>query len=101
MNVRSFKLISGQELIATVVEGTVKGYKVKNPLVVHIMRGHTGQEQLAFSEWSMIHKEGEIVEILEHGLAAGAVSVIDEVEKSYLEQTTGVALPEAGKILMG
>lgn len=100
MEVRSFKLISGQELIAGLLHETGTGYLVKDPLVVHVMRGPSGEGQLAFAEWSMIHRDREI-ELLDGALAARPARVLDDVEKSYLEQTTGVALPEAGKILMG
>lgn len=92
MNVRSFKLVNDRELIAELVAETGMGYQVKNPLVVHVFKGPEGQGHLAFSKLSMIQADEEL-EIFDHALMARPARVLDEIERSYMEQVTGLALP--------
>lgn len=103
MEVRSFKLISGQELVAEVLGETGRGYKVKNPLAVHVMQGPDGQGHLAFAQWSMVQVQGEVIELFSHALAAEPVKLVPEVEHSYAEQVTGLSLPAppSSRILRG
>lgn len=103
MSVKSFMLTTGQELIAQQVEVTGRGYKIKNPLVVHMMRGPDGKPQLGFAPWSMIHVEGTVIEMLITGLLADPVEVMAEVEASYLSNVSGILVPPAttGRILQG
>lgn len=102
MTVKSFMLTTGQELIAKKVEDTGRGFKIKNPLVVHMMRGPEGVN-LGFAQWSMLHKEGTEIELLFSGLVADPVDVLDEVEASYLTNVSGILVPPAttGRILQG
>ena len=101
--VRSFMLCTGQELIAELVKGTGTGYDIKNPLVVHMMRGPDGQPSLGFAPWSMLHKEGQVISMFDHALSARPAEVLDEVEASYLTNVSGILVPPAtnGKILLG
>jgi hypothetical protein len=104
--VRSFMLCTGQELIAELVKATGTGYDIKNPLVVHLMRGPDGQPSLGFAPWSMLHKTGPgaIIPLFDHALLAAPVEVLNEVEASYLTNVSGILVPPAangGKILLG
>lgn len=103
MSVKSFMLATGQELIAQHVEVTGRGHKIKSPLVIHMMRGPDGSPQLGFAPWSMIQKEGQVLELLEHGLIADPADVMPEVEASYLSNVSGILVPPApsGRILQG
>lgn len=103
MNVMSFKLISGQELVAELVSETGQGYLVRHPLQVHVFKGPDGQGHMAFAQWSMVQDLAEAVELYDHGLTAKPAKLIDEVAKSYMEQVTGIALPSvpSGRILTG
>ena len=102
MDVKSFMLVTGQELIAQQVDITGRGYKIKNPLVVHMMRSENGVN-LGFAQWSMIHKPDVVIELLTGGLAADPVTVLEEVETRYLSNISGIMLPPstAGRILQG
>ena len=95
MEIRSFMLTTGQELIGDLQAATGTGYNVKNPLVVHMMRGQDGKPTLAFAQWSMLHDQ-EIVELFDHALMCPPVKIIGEVADSYIQQTTGLILPTAG-----
>jgi hypothetical protein len=100
--VRSFMLADGKELIAQVIEATGRGYKIKAPLVIHMMRGPDGAPSLAFAPWSMIHLEGETIELLYSGMMADPVAVLDQVEASYLTNVSGIFVPPAASnILLG
>jgi hypothetical protein len=100
--VRSFMLVDGKELIAQVLEETGLGYKIKSPLVIHMMRGPDGAPSLAFAPWSMIHLEGETVELLDGAMMAKPVAVLDQVEASYLTNVSGIFVPPAANnILLG
>jgi hypothetical protein len=102
MTVMSFLLATGQELIAQLVEETGRGYKIKSPLVVHMMRAEDGP-RLGFARWSMIQSEDAQVHVLFSGLLADPVVVIEEVEASYLSSVSGILIPPkaSGNILLG
>jgi hypothetical protein len=104
MQVKSFMLTSGHELIAQLVEVTGRGYKIKKPLVAHMMRTQDGV-QVAFARWSMLHTEEAVIELLTSGgLVADPVDVVSEIEASYLSNVSGILVPPtapAGRILQG
>lgn len=103
MTVKSFMLATGQELIASLVTETGQGYMIKDPLIVHMMRGPDGKPQLGFAPWSMIHSESATSELFDHGLLCKPVDVLSEVEASYLSNVSGILVPPApsGRILQG
>lgn len=95
MDVRSFMLTTGQELVAEFVDITGRGYKIRNPLVAHMMRGETGV-QLGFAPWSLLHKDDQIIELLTHSVLSEPVELEGEVASSYIQQQTGLILPPTG-----
>ena len=102
MDVRSFMLSTGQELVANVLHVSDGVYTIKNPLIAHMMRAPDGSPQLGFAPWSMIHLDGEHIEILEHALLCKPVAIEDQVSQSYIQNTTGLILPSmGGKLLQG
>lgn len=92
MNVMSFKLVTGEELIAELDHDTVDGYAIKTPLVVMATRTPEGP-RLDFARWSLIQEEGKLIYLKEHALMALPVSVIDKIAQSYAEMVTGLILP--------
>jgi hypothetical protein len=101
MEVKSFKLSTGEELVAQLLQETGTGYKIKNPLVVHMMRTPEGPS-LAFAQWSLVQAQNTELEIFDHGLIAKPVELMPEVEQSYIQQTTGLLVPPktGGQILL-
>jgi len=95
MDIRSFKLTTGEELVAQLLQETSRGFLVKSPLIVHMMRTPEGPT-LAFAQWSLVQKQGVEVELLTSALVSAPVQLLDEVSDSYLQQTTGIALPPKG-----
>lgn len=93
-NIRSFKLLTGEELVATLVRESFDPvvYIVTKPLVVHVMRGPDGQGALAFAQWSMVQAPDEEITLFGHALISEPVKLIDEVAKSYIQQTSSILL---------
>ena len=82
MQVRSFKLLTGQHLVAELVQVTGRGYIIKNPLVVHVLKGQNGEGHLAFAQWSMVDAPGVAVELYDHALISDPTALLNEVETS-------------------
>lgn len=104
MNIKSFKLTTGEELVAEVIadQSIADQIVIKNPLVVHMMRTPDGPS-LAFAQWSMIHREDQHISIYLHAMVCGPVDVLKEVSDSYLQNTSSLLLPPStpGSILLG
>lgn len=102
MDVRSFKLQTGQELVAELVRETGTGYIVKNPLVLHAMNTPQGPS-LGFAPWSLIAETGIDIELLDGALCARPIPIIGDIASSYAEQVTGLVLPPSatGQFLRG
>jgi hypothetical protein len=104
MDVKLFKLINGQEIVAEVVAETTSGGSIiKNPLVVHMMRGENGAPSLGFAEWSMIAQEDQLITLHKHACISDPLDLLPEVAHSYEQQMSSLILPPepAGKILLG
>ena len=102
MDVRSFKLQTGEELVAELVKETGAGYIIKNPLVVHVMNSPQGPS-LGFAPWSMVAEAGQHIELFDTALLAKPLDLVTEVSSSYTQQVTGLILPPSanGQILHG
>lgn len=96
MDVRSFMLKTGQELIAEFIRCTGAVYVIKNPLVAHMMPDGTGGVRLGFAPWSLIHKSDIEIMLNEHALLAGPIDLEQQVADSYIQQQTGLILPSGG-----
>lgn len=104
MNVRSFKLIDGSELVAELVQVSENGECIiKRPLLVAPMRGADGMPHIGFGMWSMIQETEENITLPPHALLAAPIKVVGQVASSYTQQVTGIALPPtaSGQILQG
>ncbi len=101
MLVRSFIFKNGQEVVAQLVnEGD--DFIVKSPLVIHMMRDQQGMPSLGFAPMSMIRRDGAEVTFYKSALSTAPVEVEPEVEKSYIENTTGLSLPPSqGNLILG
>lgn len=103
MDIKSFKLIDGNELIAEVISQTGLGYRIRRPLVVAPMRGPDGQPHLGFALWSMIVDDSQEVEIYDHALMRSPLEIEQHVAQEYIRQTSGLIVPPSatGQILKG
>lgn len=103
MLVHLFKLTTGVELVAELVKETGRGYVVRRPLQVHIMRAPDGSPSMGFAPWSMIIKEDQEIELYDHTLSCPPLELVEEVTSSYIQNVTGLLMPPqtGGSILHG
>ena len=102
MQVKSIKLLTGEELICEVVAETGQGYKIKTPLVVHAMRGADGLPAIGFVKWSFIQEDRATIHIMRHSIVSEPVEVVGAVEQSYIVEATGLVMPtKPGIVLQG
>jgi hypothetical protein len=92
MEVKSFLLQTGQEIIAEIVAHSSSDEKwtIHNPLAVHIMQGPDGKPQLGFAPISMIHKTDVDIVVHRTSLLLEPVEVEEAVASSYIQQQTGL-----------
>jgi hypothetical protein len=99
MKVASFKLIDGTELIAEQVsewEENDEFYIIKRPLAVVPMRSPTGGVQIGFTLWSMIINQEQVIKLPIKSLLCLPLELTAEAASSYIQQVTGIALPQTG-----
>jgi hypothetical protein len=103
MKVHLFKLTNNVELVAELLKETGRGYVVRRPLQVHIMRTPDGSPTMGFAPWSMIIKEDQEIELYDHTLSSPPLELLDEVATSYIQNVTGLLIPPqtGGSILHG
>ena len=103
--VLAFKLTSGEEVIAEVVEHQVSrlsentsltnmngDYVVRRPHVLRFQPISPGQLGLAFVPWILSNPDIQNVVIFGKSLLAPPFEISAEVEKQYLQQTSGIQL---------
>lgn len=103
MQVKLFKLTTGQDIVAEYIKPTSLGHVIQNPLLAHVMKGADGTPTLAFAPWTMIAQEDQDMELLDQAIAAGPLEAVAEIAQSYEQQMSSIILPPAatGKILHG
>ena len=91
--IKVFKLVNGDELIAEVVSGHgAVNWKIKKIRMV-LMQQHaqSGQLGLGLLPWLASNVDGEF-ELYSTALVGVPFNPEDELQKAYLQQTTGIAL---------
>lgn len=104
--VKSFKLVTGEELVAEVVRelsgnqvlnemsaysSAVTSYILKRPHVLQFQQVAPGQFGLALIPWTLSAPEIDRLEIPASSVVVSFTPSAN-VEKQYLEQTSGIAL---------
>lgn len=87
MPIQGIKLVTGEELVASVT-ATAGGVIVKNPLLVMMSRGKDGFI-VNFLPWTMI--AGDDINIEGHAIVA-RYDVPKDVQDSYIQNTTGLQI---------
>lgn len=98
--VKSFKLISGEEIVAEVTgqggmltEGSQPtSYTVKRPHILQFQPVGPGQLGLAFVPWTLSNPTIQSLEIPASALIIPPFDPSANVEKQYLQQTSGIQL---------
>lgn len=105
-NVKSFKLVGGDEVVAEVVSensGTlltaekqpVTSYTLRRPHILQFQPMGGGQLGLAFIPWTLSNPAIERVDIPVSQIVA-VFEPAERVERQYLEQTSGISIAPAG-----
>lgn len=93
MEVKIFKLFSGEEVVARldeIIPGV--GYKVTKPMLVNMFQNGQGQMGVMLIPWIAGNNESTTV-IKEAAMAINApAEPAAEFEKQYLQQTTSIKL---------
>lgn len=108
--IMTFKMITGEEVIAEVVEarsgsqlltedspafkGAVTSYVVKRPHVLQFQPMGRGQLGLALVPWALSNPDIRNLEVPASAVLL-AFDPSEEVEKQYLQQTSGISLSTA------
>jgi len=89
-----FKLSTGEEIIASVMEEVSTGYMIKSPLcMVPTQKGYQ------FAPLLMMADPARLVPLNSSLIVAGPVQPVTELEGQYESVTTGIALPQKSKII--
>jgi len=88
MLVQGIKLVTGQELVAEVVNDVVGGVELKNPLLLMVAPGKDGLA-VNFFPWTII-AEGNIT-VNSHAIVA-RYDVPSDVEAAYIQNTSGIQI---------
>jgi hypothetical protein len=103
-NIRSFKLLSGEEMVANLVSTeekneVVTAYNVESPHIMQFQHMQGGQLGLALVPWTLSNME------LREKIRVPAQFVIAEfetahkVQQQFIQQTSSIALPTAPGII--
>ena len=97
MDVRTAPLVTGQELVFELVYIGENFVVVKTPMVFQVVRHpQTGAQSMAFGEWpSLALADGSLVQIPINSLLCLPLKAHEEIERSYIGNVTGLALPPA------
>lgn len=96
MNIRAFKLITGEEVITSYVMGGGDSVTFIRPRVINVQQVAPGQFGLALAPW-MLSQGGddigfEVTIPLDRIVTPTGTNVPNAIEKEYLKMTSGIQL---------
>lgn len=110
MDIRGFKLITGEEVIAGIIEevrastntsstdglfdssGPIVAYNIRKPHILRVQPVGPGQLGLAFVPWMLSNPDVSSVNLPVSSIITEPFEISDQVEKQYLQQTSGIEL---------
>ena len=97
MEVYTAPLVTGQELVFELINVDTSFVHVRYPMVFQVVRNpQTGQSVPGFGEWpSLFISNGAVVRIPIQSLLCMPVKPHEEIERSFIANVTGLALPPA------
>jgi hypothetical protein len=103
MNIKTFKLINGEELIADIKSLDTTHIHAENVVVLQVMaHPETGRPIQSFCNWPALAKQDQVMIIPLTAVMSYPADVHEELERQYLSSVTGLELPPATpKILLG
>ena len=89
--IKVFKLVTGEEVITRVIKEYGDHYTLSKPRVVAIHPGPDGKVAVTLIPLLASSQDGD-VQIFKSAIIGQAMSTNSEIERGYIEQTTGIAL---------
>ena len=91
-NIKVLKLLSGEEVVANITEETETTYRLKNPVKFVMMPVNQSQVGVEMHPFILLCKDEELE--ISKGFVIAVCNPVDQIEKSYAEQFSGIILPE-------
>lgn len=91
MEIKAFKLISGEEIIARVEGETNTVFKLTRPMLVHISAGHDGSPQIGLMPYVISNQDVDVI-LSKHAISVEIGSINVVLEKKYTEVTSPINL---------
>jgi hypothetical protein len=89
--IKLFKQITGLEVIGELVKETETTIQLKKPLIFDFVPQDDNSYGLNFSVYSLADPDGKH-EFNKSGISSYSISVPDDIEKSYIKQTSGISI---------
>lgn len=94
MNVLTFKVIGGEELVANVSHVGSDFITAEDVVVLQMMQHpETGKPVQAFGDWPALAKRGQEMRIPVSALLSMPVEAHEELARHYISNVTGLELP--------
>lgn len=90
-DIKVFKLVTGEELMSRVTDEDDDSFTLSKPRVVAIGPGPNNQVSVTLIPLFASSQNG-IIRLNKSSIVATPVEFSPELEKAYIEQTTGIAL---------
>lgn len=102
MNIMTFKIIGGEELVAEIINDTSEFIEVTNVVVLSQMQDPKTKKMITvFSNWPALAEVGYIIKIPKTALLCYPVNTHEQIRNQYSLNITGLVIPpEVPKILL-
>lgn len=94
MDVKTFKVIGGEEIVCNVMVETSNFVIATDVVVLQVVRDpKTGEQMQAFGNWPALAKLGQEIKIPVSALLTFPVEAHEELARQYISNVTGLELP--------
>ena len=99
--VKSFKMVGGDEIVAglvsvkEIIEGSPISYRLRRPHILQLQPMGQGQVGLAFVPWTLSNPTVEVIDVPASAILL-SFDPSEQVERQYIQQTSGISLAPAG-----
>lgn len=93
-----FKLITGEEIIGRLEDDGTDFYTLSSIRTLMASPGQNGQMHLGLIPWMVANPDDEIIIKKEHIIGEPSGNIDGELEKAYLQQTSGIQFASADNL---
>lgn len=93
-DIYTFKVISGEEVIARVESVTSEGWWLKKPLTLNLIKvpGSANQAGVVFVPFIVSHDDNDLIFLKKEGVISFCIAS-KEAQAGYIKNTTGLDIP--------